>query len=92
MKAVRWPLLVAVCAMSFLAKDTLAESEDAVKAALLFNFAKFTVWPDSAFSGDKLVVGFVGSNSLGLNAISNLRLRLLHKGLQLGEPILELCL
>jgi hypothetical protein len=50
--------------MSFLAKDIWAESEDAVKAALLFNFAKFTEWPDSAFSGDKLVVGFVGSNSL----------------------------
>ena len=44
-----------------------AESEASVKAAYLFNFAKFVEWPASAFSGGKapLVIGIVGRDGVG---------------------------
>ena len=43
-----------------------AQSEDALKSAFIFNFAKFTTWPASAFGGASapLIVGFVGSPGL----------------------------
>jgi hypothetical protein len=40
-----------------------AQSEDAVKSAFLFNFAKFVEWPADAPAG-KLVVGFVAADGL----------------------------
>lgn len=44
----------------------LAQSEDAVKAAFLYNFAKFTEWPAGAFPDAKapIVIGFVGGGAL----------------------------
>lgn len=44
----------------------MAQSEEGVKAAFIYNFAKFTVWPASAFAdaSTKLAVGFVGASSL----------------------------
>jgi hypothetical protein len=43
-----------------------AQSEEGLKAAFLFNFAKFTEWPGSAFpdASAKIVVGFVGADGL----------------------------
>ena len=43
-----------------------AQSEAGVKTAFLYNFAKFTEWPASAFAGDSapITVGFVGADSL----------------------------
>jgi len=43
-----------------------AQSEDALKAAFLYNFAKFTEWPASAFSdaSARLVIGFIGADAL----------------------------
>ncbi len=40
-------------------------TEYRVKAAYLYNFAKFIHWPDSAFSGAKapLIIGVLGKNS-----------------------------
>jgi hypothetical protein len=48
------------------AEKALAQSEDGIKAAFLYNFAKFTEWPASAFAGDSapVTVGFVGADSL----------------------------
>ena len=42
-------------------------SENQVKAAYLFNFAKFVEWPASAFpgSGSPLVIGFIGKGPYG---------------------------
>jgi hypothetical protein len=44
----------------------LAQNEDAVKAAFVYNFAKFVEWPASAFSDANapIVVAFVGAGSL----------------------------
>ncbi|HTI69694.1 MAG TPA: YfiR family protein [Candidatus Limnocylindria bacterium] len=44
----------------------VAQSEDAVKAAFLYNFAKFVEWPASAFADGNapLVVAFIGGGSL----------------------------
>ena len=44
-----------------------AESEARVKAAYLFNFAKFVDWPASAFSSAKapMVIGIVGRDAVG---------------------------
>ena len=43
-----------------------AQSEDAVKAAFLYNFAKFVEWPAAAFADGNapLVVAFVGGGTL----------------------------
>jgi hypothetical protein len=40
-------------------------SEEQVKAAYLFNFARFVEWPDSAFasSGSPIVIGVIGDES-----------------------------
>jgi hypothetical protein len=42
-------------------------SENQVKAAYLFNFAKFVEWPASAFpgAGTPLVIGFIGKGPYG---------------------------
>lgn len=43
----------------------LTESE--VKAAYLFNFAKYVEWPDSAFNGTNapIIIGVLGSDTIG---------------------------
>ena len=44
----------------------LAQSEEGVKAAFIYNFAKFTEWPDGAFAGASapVTVGFVVADAL----------------------------
>lgn len=43
-----------------------AQSPEVMKAAFIFNFAKLTEWPASAFADDKarIVVGFVGASAM----------------------------
>lgn len=43
-----------------------AQSEDGVKCAFLFNFAKFTEWPATAFKSPSapVAIGFVGGGAL----------------------------
>lgn len=43
-----------------------AQSEDGIKCAFIYNFAKLTEWPGSAFqsASAKIVVGFVGGGGL----------------------------
>jgi hypothetical protein len=47
------------------ADDTSREYQ--IKAAFIYNFAQFTQWPDSAFTGssDPFVVGVIGQNPFG---------------------------
>ncbi|MDX1953728.1 MAG: YfiR family protein [Verrucomicrobiota bacterium] len=46
--------------------QAFAQSEEAVKAAFIFNFAKFTVWPEAAFASSTapIQVGFYGNDKL----------------------------
>lgn len=69
-----WVGLLAICiagAQVILAPRALAQSEALaeyqVKAAFLFNFAKFVDWPESAFSDARapVVLGVVGENPFG---------------------------
>jgi len=61
--------LLALCAMAFFfvagQTESQAQTKEEVKSAFLYNFAKFTSWPDSAFTNDsapiKLV--FVGADA-----------------------------
>ena len=43
-----------------------AQTEEGIKAAFVYNFAKFTKWPTNAFTSDTtpITVGFVGADSL----------------------------
>jgi hypothetical protein len=43
-----------------------AQSADGIKAAFIYNFAKFSEWPASAFANDSapIAVGFIGADSL----------------------------
>jgi hypothetical protein len=58
--------LLALLVMLPFGGNLRAESEGAVKAAYLINFAKFVEWPVSAFaSGPSLVIGAVGRDAVG---------------------------
>lgn len=48
------------------ASPAFAQSEEGVKAAFVYNFAKFTEWPAGSFANDNapITVGFVGADSL----------------------------
>ncbi len=61
--AVCWFVMTAQCAWSQPPKPT----EYQVKAALLFNFAKFVEWPESAFAGPEapFVFGILGADPFG---------------------------
>ncbi len=58
-------LAVALLGLAAAAK-ALAQNEDAVKAAFVYNFAKFVEWPAAAFSDASapITVAFVGAGSL----------------------------
>ena len=58
--------LLALVLLLFAVRPALAQSEDGIKAAFIYNFAKFTVWPDTAFADRRapITVGFVGADSL----------------------------
>jgi YfiR/HmsC-like len=55
-------LLMSIAATS----SAIAQSEDGIKAAFLYNFAKFTEWPSQAFASANapLTVGFVGADNM----------------------------
>jgi hypothetical protein len=65
----RWwgGLMLSVLVISFAAVNSaLAQSEEGIKAAFVYNFAKFTEWPTNAFTSGSapMTVGFVGADSL----------------------------
>jgi len=84
-------LMVATCLFSSQVQAQADEYQ--VKAAFIFNFAKFVEWPGDAFSdGGTLVVGVVGDDPFGgaldrLNgsAVNGRRLRI--KRLRLGDNL-----
>ena len=57
-------LLVTPCTV---VADDAVSREYQIKAAFLYNFAKFVVWPDRTFASDSapLVIGVYGSNPFG---------------------------
>jgi uncharacterized protein DUF4154 len=57
--------LLGLCCAVAHADDTTREYQ--IKAAFIYNFAQFTEWPDSAFSGsgDPFVVAVIGQNPFG---------------------------
>jgi hypothetical protein len=65
LKALRAAVLIAVLAALFGPGPVraLADNEDSIKSAFLFNFAKFTEWPADAPAG-RIVVGFVAADAL----------------------------
>ena len=58
-------LLAAVFAIIAIA-PVFGQSADGVKAAFIYNFAKFTDWPAGAFASDgaPVTVGFIGADTL----------------------------
>ena len=63
---IRLFLAVAVGLVITVANSAFAQSEEGIKAAFVYNFAKFTEWPANAFAdgGAPITVGFVGAASL----------------------------
>lgn len=61
-----WGLLLAAVVASLLPARAFAQSEDGLKAAFIYNFAKFVEWPPDAFSDANapITVGFVNADSL----------------------------
>jgi YfiR/HmsC-like len=60
-------ILLAVLATGTAAGQPLVTSEDEVKAAFLYNFAKFVEWPEAAFRGPRepLTLCVLGSDAFG---------------------------
>jgi hypothetical protein len=59
------PILAILLIVSCMS-TALAESEAAVKAVYILNFAKLVDWPDSSFtSGQSLVIGVIGHDAVG---------------------------
>lgn len=60
--------LLAVCGLFLVATamPAAAQSEEGIKAAFLYNYAKYTEWPAKAFAdgNSPITVGFVGADSL----------------------------
>jgi len=63
----RLALLALVAAISYIHAETPLADEYPVKAAFLFNFAKFVEWPADAFKGpeDPIVICVLGQNPFG---------------------------
>jgi YfiR/HmsC-like len=61
----RWPCIIVITLLIFTGFRPIlhAQSEEGVKCALLYNFAKFVTWPEKAFEApaSPISVGFVGS-------------------------------
>jgi hypothetical protein len=62
-------ILLALCFWTGFASKATAQraTEYDVKAAFLFNFARFVTWPDSAFANadERLVIGVIGKDPFG---------------------------
>jgi hypothetical protein len=58
--------LAAATLWSAATNAVFGQTEDGIKAAFLYNFAKFTEWPAKAFADGSapITVGFVGADSL----------------------------
>lgn len=72
---VRLAVLIVAAAMPLLAAlPSLGQSEEGIKTAFLYNFAKFTEWPAGAFPDDHsaVTVGFVGADSLAASFEKNI--------------------
>jgi len=59
-------LWLALAVLAVGAPKAQSQTEDGVKCAFIYNFAKFTEWPASAFADGsaKITVGFVGGGAL----------------------------
>jgi YfiR/HmsC-like len=57
---------LAVVGLIATAGSVLGQSEEGVKCAFLYNFAKFTEWPARAFANNSapVTVGFIGADAL----------------------------
>jgi hypothetical protein len=64
-RRVKLVLAAAILALATIG-PVFAQSADGIKAAFIYNFAKFAEWPAGAFSGDSapITVGFVGADAL----------------------------
>lgn len=62
-----WLALALLWAACGLAQEPAAPTEYQIKAAFLFNFAKFVEWPPDAFAtpASPLVIGILGANPFG---------------------------
>lgn len=62
-------LVTTAAALMAISSVAIGQSEEGVRAAFLFNFAKFTEWPASAFADDRaaVVVGFIGADALAVS-------------------------
>jgi hypothetical protein len=58
-------LLGAVLALPVPAEDSARPTEHEVKAAFLYNFAKFVRWPDEGAAGSPFVIAVVGEDPFG---------------------------
>jgi hypothetical protein len=49
----------------YAAGQPVTESEYRLKAAFLYNFAKYVTWPDRVKSSEKFIIGIIGENPFG---------------------------
>src|SRR5262249_29493664 len=59
------PLLVLVAAGALVSEEPSRPTEYEVKAAFLYNFAKFVKWPDDASPGPTFVIAVLGDDPFG---------------------------
>jgi hypothetical protein len=73
------PALLLACGLHA-ALEAAAPPEYQVKAALLFNFAKFVEWPDDAFAGEDapFVIGVLGFDPFGPDLDKLVRQKSIH--------------
>ena len=59
-------LIAAAVQIAGIAADAAPTNEYKIKAAFLFNFIKFSTWPESKFKDDKtIIIGIIGNNPFG---------------------------
>ncbi len=70
-------VILALCVTTALLSNASAQrpTEYEVKAAFLYNFAKFTEWPSRAFGGDDapIVIGVLGKDPFGVTLDQTIR-------------------
>lgn len=68
-RLVAWSLLVALLSVGTARGDDTQLTESKLKAAFLFNFAKFVDWPPEAFAdtNSPITIGILGDNPFGGN-------------------------
>lgn len=58
-------ILLLLCSGFTVAGQPATEHEYRLKAAFLYNFAKYVTWSDSVKNGDKFIIGILGENPFG---------------------------